>query len=75
MSQNAGYKMRCPSCRTKNRIPENRIGQNAKCGKCGNSFATDVLRNAQSVLITDGNFGDMVLRSPLPVLIFSWAPW
>jgi thioredoxin len=26
-------------------------------------------------MVTDGNFDEMVLRSPLPVLMYSWAPW
>jgi thioredoxin len=26
-------------------------------------------------MITDSNFENMVLKSPLPVLLFVWAPW
>lgn len=26
-------------------------------------------------MVTDANFDDMVLRSPLPVLMYGWAPW
>jgi thioredoxin len=26
-------------------------------------------------MVTDGNFEQQVLKSPLPVLLFAWAPW
>ncbi len=26
-------------------------------------------------MVTDGNFEQTVIQSPLPVLMFSWAPW
>jgi thioredoxin 2 len=26
-------------------------------------------------MVTDGNFDAKVLNSPLPVLLFAWAPW
>jgi thioredoxin len=26
-------------------------------------------------MVTDGNFEAQVLNSPLPVLLFAWAPW
>jgi len=26
-------------------------------------------------MVTDSNFDNLVLKSPLPVLLFAWAPW
>lgn len=75
MSQPPGpYLVRCTECRTRNRIPSDRMGHIAKCGRCGASFST---REAleQPVLITDTTFEDKVLKSPIPVLVFAWAPW
>jgi thioredoxin len=36
---------------------------------------TRVLEEARPRLVTDRNFEADVLRSPLPVLAFFWAPW
>ncbi len=30
---------------------------------------------AEPVMVTDANFDRTVLHSPLPVLLFCWAPW
>jgi thioredoxin 2 len=68
-------KMRCSACGTKNKIPAGKIDGNAKCGKCGSLLKTDELFEPQPLMITDGNFDAKVLKSPLPVLLFAWAPW
>jgi len=36
---------------------------------------TGELFEPQPVMVTDGNFDVKVLKSPLPVLLFAWAPW
>lgn len=69
------YKMRCTACGTKNKIPADKIEAGAKCGKCGSQLKTGELFEPQPVMVTDGNFDAKVLKSPLPVLIFAWAPW
>ncbi len=68
-------KMRCTECGTKNKIPADKIDAGAKCGKCGALLKTEELFEPQPVMITDSTFEDKVLKSPLPVLIFAWAPW
>ncbi len=75
MSDGTPYIFRCPNCMTKNRIPANRVGAIAKCGKCGTSLDTKNLFLPQPMTITDGNFEAMVIRSPLPVLLDCWAGW
>ena len=75
MSQNRPYLFRCPSCMTKNRIPADKVGVKAKCGKCQAVMDTQTLFAPQPMMITDGNFDQMVLKSPLPVLIDCWAAW
>ena len=69
------YVMRCPDCRTRNRIPAEKLGQTARCGKCKKALATAELLSAGAVMITDGNFEEKILRSPLPAIMFCWAPW
>jgi len=68
-------KMRCTECGTKNKIPADKIEAGAKCGKCGSLLKTEELFEPQPVMVTDGNFDAKVLKSPLPVLVYAWAPW
>lgn len=67
--------LRCTECGAKNRIPLKKINAGAKCGRCGVSLKTDELFEPQPLMVTDGNFESKVLESPLPVLLFAWAPW
>jgi thioredoxin 2 len=68
-------KIRCTECGTKNKIPADKIEAGGKCGKCGALLKTGELFEPQPVMVTDGNFDIKVLKSPLPVLVFAWAPW
>ena len=69
------YKMRCTQCGAKNRIPSSRLEAGPKCGKCGALLKTEELFAPQPVMVTDGNFDSQILKSPLPVLMWAWAPW
>jgi uncharacterized paraquat-inducible protein A len=71
----ASYKMRCTECGAKNRVPGDKLNAGAKCGKCGTVLKTEELFTAQPIMVSDGNFDTMVLKSPLPVLMWAWAPW
>ncbi len=66
---------RCTDCGAKNRVPAGKLNAGAKCGKCGSKLKTEELFTPQPIMITDGNFENMVLKSPLPVLMWAWAPW
>jgi len=65
----------CPQCHTQNRIPSERIGQQATCGKCGTIFSTAGKIPTSPVKVTDTTFSQEVLQSPVPVLVDFWAPW
>jgi len=69
------YFFRCAECGTRNKIPEEKVGANAKCGKCKAAMKTEELLNDKPVIITAANFNEMVIKSPLPVLLDCWAPW
>lgn len=69
------YFFRCTKCRTRNRIPFWKIDAGAKCGKCGTALDTEELFIAQLLMVSETNFDQQVLGSPLPVLLFAWAPW
>ena len=68
-------KIRCSECGTKNKIPAGKLNAGGKCGKCGALLKTEELFGPQPVMVTDGNFDAKVLKSPLPVLLYAWAPW
>lgn len=69
------FLIRCTQCGTKNRVPGEKISAGAKCGKCKVSLQTDELFVGEALMITDSNFDTKVMKSPLPVLLFAWAPW
>ena len=69
------YKMRCAQCGAKNKIPAGKLNAGAKCGKCQSALNTEELFAPQPIMLTEANFDDKVLKSPLPALVFAWAPW
>lgn len=66
--------LRCSECHAKNRIRPDHLNDEAKCGKCGARLHTKDLFEAQPFMLSDMNFQDKVLKSPLPVLIFAMSP-
>lgn len=60
----------CPHCATVNRVLEERLGDHAKCGNCGQSLFT-----GHPVELTETNFDRHVGRGDLPVVVDFWAPW
>jgi thioredoxin 2 len=69
------YRIRCVECGAKNRILSSRLNDGAICGKCHNPLKTDALFTPQPIMVTDANFEAEVLKSPLPAIVFAWAPW
>ena len=66
---------RCAACGTRNIIPLAKIHSGPKCGKCGAILETKDLFVSQPLMVTDSNFDHLILKSPLPVLLFAWTPW
>ena len=67
--------IRCLSCGTKNRIPSDKSGKTAKCGKCSALLEINDLFSERPLVVTDNNFSEKALKSPIPVLLDCWAPW
>lgn len=67
--------IRCSACGTKNRIPSGKSGITAKCGKCSALLEINDLFSERPLVVTDNNFSEKVLKSPIPVLLDCWAPW
>lgn len=60
----------CPVCSVTNRIPAERLGEQAKCGKCGSD-----LFNGHPTELNAANFAKHISRNDIPVLVDFWAPW
>jgi len=69
------YFFRCAECVMRNKIPEEKIGISAKCGKCKATMNTGELLNDKPIEVTAADFSEKVVKSPLPVLLDCWAPW
>ncbi|HEX7952430.1 MAG TPA: thioredoxin TrxC [Burkholderiales bacterium] len=60
----------CPHCNAPNRVPVDGLGSAPKCGKC-----KQALFDGHPTTLTDANFGEIVGRGTLPVVVDFWAPW
>ncbi len=60
----------CPQCDTPNRVPEERLGDHPRCGKC----REDLFSN-QPVVLTAASFERHIGGNDIPVLVDFWAPW
>ncbi|MBZ0309315.1 MAG: thioredoxin TrxC [Anaerolineae bacterium] len=60
----------CPKCLATNRVPDERLEQNPKCGKCGAALLDGV-----PLELAANSFGPFIARNELPVLVDFWASW
>ncbi len=60
----------CPSCFAVNRVPEEKINSQPKCGKCAAPVLAPV-----PVELTQASFAKFIQHNELPVLVDFWAPW
>jgi thioredoxin 2 len=60
----------CARCGATNRIPDQRLGDDPVCGKCGHA-----LLDGAPVELDDAGFERYVQATDLPVLVDFWAPW
>ena len=62
--------IRCPACGALNRIPADRVGVPARCGKCKTALPA-----AAPIAVTDATFESVVAGAGAPVLLDCWADW
>ncbi|RPI79147.1 MAG: thioredoxin TrxC [Desulfobacteraceae bacterium] len=70
--ENNNLILQCEKCGTRNRVPKSRLGDQAKCGQCGQLLAKPSLK---PIDVSDETFNQEVLESKGPVLMDCWAPW
>lgn len=63
----------CPRCSALNRMPQARLADAPKSGKCGKCGAA--LFDGHPLALDAANFHAHVERAELPVLVDFWAPW
>jgi thioredoxin 2 len=60
----------CPTCRKKNRVPDQRLHDDPLCGSCGAK-----LMPAQPMALDDVSFNAFIRDNEIPVLVDFWAGW
>jgi len=60
----------CPECDAVNRVPRDRLGAGAKCGKC-----CTPLFSGTPLALDERRIGCHIERSGLPLVVDFWAPW
>ncbi|WP_027858505.1 thioredoxin TrxC [Marinobacterium jannaschii] len=60
----------CPHCQVSNRLPEERLGDGPKCGKC-----KQVIFTGKPLDITAANISATLAKNDIPVLVDCWASW
>lgn len=60
----------CPRCDAVNRVPTERLGEEARCGKCRSA-----LFSGAPLALDEGRFLKHLGRGDLPLVVDFWAPW
>jgi thioredoxin 2 len=60
----------CPACSGLNRVPDSRLSESPKCGKCQG----DVLPST-ALEVNSAQFNRFISKSELPVVVDFWASW
>ena len=60
----------CPHCHTINRVPSEKMGIDAQCGRC-----KDKLFVGKPTPVTAATFSQHINRHDIPVVVDFWAPW
>ena len=60
----------CPSCATRNRVPDDRLSDQPVCGRCGAA-----LMPVEPVGLGDDTLPAYLAGSQLPVVVDFWAAW
>ena len=60
----------CPHCVRTNRLPNNKLQQNPKCGNCHQPLFIN-----KPIDLTDFNFSKVISNTHIPIVVDFWADW
>ncbi|MDJ0955388.1 MAG: thioredoxin TrxC [Arenicellales bacterium] len=60
----------CPHCQAINRVAQDRLGDQPKCGSCKNK-----LFESRPIDLTAANFDRHISKNGIPVVVDFWAAW
>ena len=60
----------CPHCEAVNRIPDDKLADRPKCGRCKEPLFT-----GSPVELNDRSFEKHLRRDEIPLVVDFWAPW
>ncbi|MBN9525054.1 MAG: thiol reductase thioredoxin [Alphaproteobacteria bacterium] len=60
----------CPACGAENRVPTQRLGPEAVCGKCRARLFPD-----EPITLSPDSFERHLAKDGVPLLVDFWAPW
>lgn len=60
----------CPACSGLNRVPDSRLLESPKCGKCQTN-----LTPSEPLEVNSAQFSRFIQKSELPVVVDFWASW
>lgn len=69
-----GVIVRCPRCGARNRVPGQRWGERAVCGKCKTPMDLSRLFPDRPIEVSDASFTKDVLNFPGAVLLEFYSP-
>ena len=72
--QSGAIVLPCQHCQTSNKVPLKKIDDQPLCGKCKSQISINLASQPGPLILTDQNFTESVLRSPVPVLVNFYSP-
>lgn len=66
----SSVQVNCPHCYANNRLPQERLADNPRCGRCKQS-----LFSGQPVELNQHNLQATLTGNQIPVLVDCWAAW
>lgn len=70
MSNSTPLNISCPHCSVTNKVPQQRLTDGPKCGKCKVPLFT-----SGAMDLTAANYSNVLYRNDIPVLVDCWASW
>jgi thioredoxin 2 len=69
-AQDAPAEIACPHCLAVNRVPESRLADGPRCGRCSKPLFA-----GEPMTLRGEDFERLIAHTAVPVLLDCWAPW